>query len=109
MPSVQFAAAAGRDIDSVSTWWAENRGAAPALFDSELVLSLERVSDHPEIGAVIRRRGTTVFRSLRMRRTRYRIMYCCHSTASVVVVVRVRHLRMRPLRRMPADRRIQPK
>lgn len=82
MPSVQFAAAAGRDIDSVSTWWAENRGAAPALFDSELVRSLERVSDHPEIGAVIRRRGTTVFRSLRMRRTRYRIMYCYHSTAS---------------------------
>lgn len=25
MPSVQFAAAAGRDIDSVSTWGAENR------------------------------------------------------------------------------------
>jgi plasmid stabilization system protein ParE len=56
-------------------WWRDNRPRAPELLLEELRAARERLSEFPEAGVLVRRRGFSGLRRLVLRRTRYHLYY----------------------------------
>ena len=56
-------------------WWRDNRPNAPELLLDELWYAKEQLSEFPEAGVAVRRRGFNGLRRLVLRRTRHHLYY----------------------------------
>lgn len=70
-------------------WWRENRPKAPELLLEELWATKQQLSEFPEAGIVVRRRGFPGLRRLVLRRTRYHVYYRYNPEHDEVWVVAV--------------------
>jgi plasmid stabilization system protein ParE len=84
---------------TIARWWRRNRPAAPRLFDDELDAALTAIAEHPEIGPRARLRGHPSGRFYVLPRTGYVVFYLADVPRGEVTVVRVRHVRQRPIKR----------
>ena len=94
---LSFAPRALAEVAAIVRWWRKNRPTAPRLFDDELDDALSTIADYPEIGPSARLRGHPGGRFYVLQRTDYVIFYLVDAARSEVTVVRVRHVRRRPL------------
>jgi plasmid stabilization system protein ParE len=97
--TLSFAPRALAEVAAIVRWWRKNRPAAPRLFDDELDAALVAIAAHPEIGPSARLRGHPSGRFYLLRRTGYVVFYLVDVAEGEVTVVRVRHVRRRPLAR----------
>lgn len=97
---LSFAPRALAEVAAIARWWRKNRLAAPRLFDDELDAALVAIAAHPEIGPSARLRGHPSGRFYVLRRTGYVVFYLVDVAHSEVTVVRIRHVRQRPLARV---------
>jgi len=96
---LSFAPRALAEVAAIVRWWRRNRPAAPRLFDDELDAALVTIAAHPEIGPSARLRGHPTGRFFLLRRTGYVVFYLVDVPRDEITVVRVRHVRRRPLAR----------
>jgi plasmid stabilization system protein ParE len=96
---LSFAPRALAEVATIARWWRRNRPAAPRLFDDELDAALTTIAEHPESGPRARLRGHPTGRFYVLQRTGYVVFYLADVPRGEVTVVRVRHVRQRPLRR----------
>jgi plasmid stabilization system protein ParE len=97
--ALSFAPRALAEVATIVRWWRRNRPAAPRLFDDELDAALVAIADHPEIGPNARLRGHPSGRFYVLQRTGYVVFYLVDIPGGEVTVVRIRHVRRRPLAR----------
>ncbi len=96
---LSFAPRALAEVATIVRWWRRNRLAAPRLFEDELDAALVTLAEHPEIGPRARLRGHPSGRCYVLQRTGYVVFYLVDVARGEVTVVRVRHVRQRPLAR----------
>ena len=76
-------------MDTIDSWWQENRGASPDLFVEELDRTLHRLGRVPAIGTPhLSRPGV---RKLLLPRSRYHVYYEVHDELREVHVLAVWH------------------
>ena len=97
--TVTFAPEAVAEVAVIASWWNEHRPASPRLFQVELDRAVLRLVEHPQIGRPVRAVGHSNLRALVLKRSGYLVFYQLRVDERLVVVVRVRHGRRRPLRR----------
>ena len=72
---IEITDAARGQIAAASTWWADNRAAAPGAVLEELDRILELLGQQPEIGARARRTTLSGVRRVTLSRIRYYVYY----------------------------------
>jgi plasmid stabilization system protein ParE len=66
---------AERHIRRASTWWAQNRPAAPALFHDELARAFDLITLQPDIAPIARELDLVGVRRFHLSRIRYHLYY----------------------------------
>jgi len=98
--TVVFASEAAEEVATIVAWWRTHRLAAPTLFQDELRHALIKVATFPTMGPSLRVRGGAMVRGLVLPRSGYIVLYDLDTDASLIQVLRVRHGKRRPLRRL---------
>lgn len=96
---LSFAPRALAEVATIVRWWRKHRLATPRLFEDELDAALIIIADQPEIGPRARLRGHPSGRFYVLQRTGYVVFYMIDAAQGEVTVVRIRHVRQRPLAR----------
>ena len=93
-----FAAEAAVEVTAIAAWWHKNRARAPGLFQQELKQALVNVAAFPEIGARAKMPNDPDVRAVLLRKAGYVVFYDVDHVASEIQVLRVRHMKRRPLK-----------
>jgi plasmid stabilization system protein ParE len=96
---LSFAPRALAEVAAIVRWWREHRPSAPHSFEADLDAALATIATYPEIGPSARLRGHPSGRFYLLRRTGYVVFYLVDTARNEIVIVRVRHVRRRPLKR----------
>ncbi len=73
----------------MTTWWRENRPAAPDLFDEELTRATELLTATPKIGVIYKTKKTDVIYRLLLQKTEQHLYYYVDGDAGEVVLLTV--------------------
>jgi plasmid stabilization system protein ParE len=93
---LQVTRRAAREIRAASTWWDENRPAAPDAFREAVEKAFELISTQPEIGAMATNVKLPGVRRILLSRIRYYLYYRVKSKPHAVEVVAIWHTSQYP-------------
>jgi plasmid stabilization system protein ParE len=96
---LSFAPRALAEVAAIVRWWRRHRPSAPRSFEDDFDAALATIAAYPEIGPHAQVRGYPGGRFYLLRRTGYVVFYLVDEERSEVTIVRVRHVRRRPLAR----------
>ena len=80
-------ARADAQVVGIELWWRENRPAAHRLFTDELAGVISLLSDAPDIGRRVPRRGVPGLRRVLLPRSRYHVYYVHDEERAEVVIL----------------------
>jgi len=86
---VRITARAQLQVRGRKVWWAENRPAAPALFEEELVRTLRLISEQPEAGVRWPTAKNPRLRRVLMTETHHHVYFQVDQPGNTVVVLTV--------------------
>ena len=88
---VGFSRTADAQVETIESWWRENRHAAPGMFRQELETSVRLLETSPLIGKLYPRTPVPEVRRLLIGRSRYHVYWEVDVASRTVTVLAVWH------------------
>ena len=83
---IQIGKRAGRQAEQASSWWEQNRPAAPALFEQELEEALQLLLISPRAGVPYPTEKRPGLRRLLLPKTEYHVYFAIERNETVIAI-----------------------